>query len=68
MAKVGIAIDKWKLPIFERHLTGGGYKFVNKGAMPGNTLLLHVDTRNVEALQEVVKAAQAEAAMQGVRQ
>jgi hypothetical protein len=31
MAKAGIAIDDWKLPIFDRHLTQAGYSYANRG-------------------------------------
>lgn len=66
--KAAIAIDAWKLPIFERHLSGSGYAFEKvNGPMPG-TLLLKVETANVEALGGVVRAANAEAARTGAPQ
>ena len=65
MAKVAIGIDDWKLEIFERHLKGSGYAFRNAGTLAAGTLLLTVETTNVEALGEVVKAANAEAARTG---
>lgn len=61
--KAGIAIDDWKLPIFERHLSQSGYAFVNAGRLIAGTLLLTVETTNQEALMAVVKAANTEAAM-----
>lgn len=64
-AKAGIVIDKWKLSIFERHLTQAGYTFKNAGAFPGDALVLRVDTTNLEALAVVVKAANTEAARTG---
>jgi hypothetical protein len=60
--KAGIAIDAWKLPIFERHLQQAGYSFENKGAFTDDTLILHVITDNQTALATVVKAANDEAA------
>lgn len=61
--KAGIAIDDWKLPIFERHLAQSGYTWTtNTGALVKGTLFLTVDTPNGEALLEVIKAANAEAA------
>ena len=63
--KSGIAIDEWKLPIFERHLKQAGYSFENCGLFADTTLLLRVDTPNLVALGEVIKAANAEAALTG---
>lgn len=63
--KAGIAIDAWKLSIFQRHLQQAGYTFENKGALPSGALLLRVDTTNLEALATVVKAADTEAAKTG---
>lgn len=65
MSKAGIAIDDWKLPIFERHLGQAGYAFENAGRLTTGTLLLRVDTENIEALATVLKAANTEAAMTG---
>lgn len=62
MIKAGIAIDNWKLPIFERHLTEAGYSFEQcPGATP-DMLFLRVDTISVEELGVVVRAANNEAA------
>lgn len=66
--KAAIAIDDWKLPIFERHLNQSGYTFENAGPFTAGTLLLKVSTDNPEALVEVVKAANTEAAMTGAPQ
>lgn len=63
--KGGIAIDSWKLPIFDRHLRSAGYEYENKGRLLNDTLLLMVNTTNLLALGEVVKAANAEAARTG---
>jgi hypothetical protein len=64
MKTAGIVIDEWKLPIFKRHLKQAGYAFKNAGAMAGS-LVLRVDTKNLVALAEVVKAANEEAALTG---
>lgn len=64
--KAGIAIDAWKLPIFERHLLQAGYAFKNTGALADDgTLLLTVETENPGALEGVVRAANTEAARTG---
>lgn len=64
MKRAGIAIDRWKLPIFQRHLARAGYQFT-EGVFTSETLILTVDTADVEALGLVVKAANEEAARQG---
>lgn len=63
--KAGIAVDAWKLPIFERHLRQAGYAFENSGKLTAGTLLLRVDTTNLVALGEVLMAANTEAAQTG---
>ena len=63
--KAGIVIDPWKLPIFDRHLKQSGYAYENAGLMDAGALVLRVDTTNLQALGEVVKAANAEAAQTG---
>lgn len=63
--KAAIAIDEWKLPIFERRLKQAGYSFKNAGHITPGTLVLQVETTNLEALAEVAKAANDEAARTG---
>ena len=63
--KIGIAVDPWKQPIFERHLSQAGYQFTNAGLLTPEVLVLTVTTDNAEALAGVVKAANTEAAMTG---
>ena len=60
--KAAIAIDAWKLPIFERRLKQAGYTFTNRGGLTADTLVLTVDTENMGALAAVVYAANNEAA------
>lgn len=60
--RVGIAIDRWKLPIFERHLSQYDYTYFVGEGLTSNTLLLRVETENVEALETVVRSANTEAA------
>ena len=65
--KIGIAIDSWKRPIFERHLSQSGYAFdVGPGVV--GTLLMTVTTDNAEALEVVARAANTEAARTGEKQ
>lgn len=65
MKKAGITLDDWKLPIFKRHLEQAGYVFENRGLFAPGTLLLRIDTTNLEALGEVLKNANAEAERTG---
>jgi hypothetical protein len=60
--KAAIAIDAWKLPIFERHLAQAGYSFENAGLLTAGCIVLHVVTGNLHALHSVIKAANDEAA------
>ncbi len=55
--KVGIAIDKWKLATFTRHLTEAGFAFEKFDGVTADTWLLRVETKDVDALAVVVKAA-----------
>lgn len=68
MKKAGIAIDNWKLPIFERHLKQAGYLFKAVKGLTKDAMVLTVDTENLVALGEVVKAANTEAAQTGATQ
>lgn len=65
MKKAAIAIDDWKLSIFERCLEQAGYQFKNAGLFTTGTLILQVETTNLVALGVVVKAANDEAARTG---
>jgi hypothetical protein len=65
MSKAAIAIDKWKLHIFERHLKKHGYDFTQSGGLTKDTMFLSVETINLEAFAIVVKAANDEAAKTG---
>ena len=63
--KVGIAIDPWKLPIFERRLSQAGYKYEVAGDPAGAFLTISVETTNPMALGNVVEAANLEARKTG---
>lgn len=65
MSKAAIAIDSWKLPIFERHLKQSGYAYEQGKGLTQDTMFLYVDTENVVALETVVRAANTEAAKTG---
>ncbi len=57
-----IAIDAWKLSIFERHLSQSGYAYEKGEGLTPDTLHLYVETENAAALEHVVRAANTEAA------
>lgn len=68
MAKAGIAIDNWKLPIFERHLTKAGYAYKWTPGLTENTGIITVElarATEAAALHPIVKAANDEAARTG---
>lgn len=59
--KIGIAIDPWKLDIFERHLKEAGY--TNYEVHEGDqitSIIVHADYAH--KLQPIIEAAQREAA------
>jgi hypothetical protein len=63
--RVGIAIEGWKLPVFDKHLTSSGYGYETNPGLSANTLLLIVITNSSEALAQVVRAANDECAAKG---
>jgi hypothetical protein len=62
--KIAIAIDNWKLPIFDRHLSQAGYTYAQVPFTDG-TMLLKAETTNAQALAQVTLAANTEAARTG---
>lgn len=60
--KIAIALDVWKLSIFERHLTQAGYVWTQSVGVTEDTPLLIIETESPEALHGVVRAANTEAA------
>lgn len=63
--RIGVAVDDWKVPIFERVLKQYGYEFSNAGSITAGVVILRVETTNREALQRVITEANAEAARTG---
>lgn len=60
MKTAGIAIDRWKLPIFTRHLEAAGYSITEEPAFSPETMMLKVPYEDLAPLQKVIEAAQAE--------
>lgn len=65
--RAGIAIDKWKLEIFERHLKNAGFNYEQSPGLTPGTLILIVETDREVTLAGTVKQAQQEAAKQKKR-
>lgn len=65
--RAAIALDAWKIDIFERHLTQSGYQ-PERAQTSDGIAYLTVETDNVVALHEVVQAANNEAAGVGTLQ
>jgi len=63
MKKAGIVIDRWKLPTFIRHLTTAGYTPVEHPGVTEDTLILIVQAETLDALGDIVLAANTEAAL-----
>jgi hypothetical protein len=59
--QIAIAIDDWKLSIFERHLAQSGYTYKTGPGLTSDMMILYVVTDNAVALGEVVRAANLEA-------
>lgn len=60
MKRAGIAVDAWKVPIFERHLSTAGYTY---SIVAGELFAtITVDGVVIESLAKVIVAANAEAA------
>lgn len=57
-----IAIDEWKLSIFQRHLREAEFEWEQRGGVTADTLMLYVETSDLTRLALVVKAANTEAA------
>lgn len=60
MKSVGIAIDAWKRPIFDKHLEDAGHKCEWK-PLPGGVLLAKIEVQFASDIQSVINAADLEA-------
>ena len=60
--KAGIVIDRWKLPIFTRHLKEAGFSYEEVGGLTDDSLVLtvHCGTELRDKLQRSVVAATVE--------
>lgn len=62
MRQAVLVIGKWEQPLFERHLTKAGYSFTQGEGLTSDTTVLTINTTDLEALREVLKAITLEAA------
>lgn len=60
--RAAIAINDWKLPIFERRLSEAGFAYEKGDGLMVGTLHLYVETGDLNALHAVVRCANEEAA------
>jgi hypothetical protein len=56
----GIAVDNWKLPVFERHLELAGLSIESRTGLADDSTLLLVPTNDPIGLQRIVAKAQRE--------
>lgn len=61
MSKAVIAIDDWKLPIFNKHLNRANIPFTLETDVIKHVIFITVHTDNLLTLGRVVQAANAEA-------
>lgn len=65
MRKAAVIIDKWKLPIFSKHLREAGFSYDTAPGVTPDTTTLTVDFESVDKLCPVVQAAQEECIVKG---
>ena len=58
--KVGIAVDKWKLPTFRAILMEAGFPYTEGDGLTIDTGFMTVETDEVERLKTVVEKCQME--------
>lgn len=62
MKTAAVVIDKWKLPIFSKHLKEAGYSYDTAPGLTADTHTLKVQYEWVAKLQPIIEAAQKECA------
>lgn len=60
MITAGIAIERWKLPVFQKNLKDNGYSWTEHPGLTADTMLLKVQTEYPGVLAPVVEKAQRE--------
>lgn len=60
--KAGVVLEKWKLPIFKKHLDKAGFEYEERPGLLENCVTLHVQFDDVSELTPIIKAANLAAA------
>ena len=60
--RIAVVFDKWKLPIFQRHLEAAGVTFDSLSGTPVGTLGFCVTSDDSAAVAKIIRAANTEAA------
>lgn len=60
MITAGVVLDRWKLPIFKRHLDAAGFEYSEHPGVTSDTMLLKVKADFVATVQPIIEAAQRE--------
>ena len=60
MKTAAVAIDGWKLPIFQKHLDAAGYSYTVGPGVTHDTLIISVKYEWVRELKPIIEAANAE--------
>ena len=63
----GVAVERWKVPIFHKRLKAAGYRFEKAvgGKGPLDIAVIKVKTNDPLALKSVLESCQAEASRKG---
>lgn len=62
MKTAAAIIEKWKLPIFTKHLRDAGYSYDTAPGFTEDTLTLKIAYEGLEEIKKVIEAAQKECA------
>lgn len=57
MTNIGIALDDWKLPIFEKALKKAGYNYAVEGGLSPGTKMLRVLVSDVKGFKKIIRKA-----------
>lgn len=60
MKTAAVVIDRWKLPVFQKHLDATGYEYEQQSGTILGTVILQVKYEWVAKLQPVIEAANKE--------
>jgi hypothetical protein len=61
--RVGVVLDAWKLPIFERRLAAEHVVYEKSPVLSNDTMALFIETSDPQKIQRIARAANDEAAI-----